>query len=105
MNLEKFPVLDYDNWNNLIIYALSIFNKSEIKQILKFNKNLDLLDELSKTLSEKEHEVNNDYENMLLGEFDDEDQWKIIQDHLIFEDLLNQTIYLRENIPNFSNNK
>ena len=73
-NLEKFPVLSYNNWNNLIIYAQSIFNKSESSQILKFNKNLDLLYELSKTFSKKQSEPNNEYENMILGEFDEEDQ-------------------------------
>ena len=105
INLEKFPVLNYDNWKNLIIYVPYIFNESEIRQIIKFNKNLDLLYELSKILSKKQHEPNSEYDSLCLDELDEISQEELVEDHLMFENLLNSTIENGENILKFSNKK
>lgn len=51
--LSKFPVLNHNNWDNLINFIPYIFDENQIKQIIQFNVKLEQLNKQSKKLAER----------------------------------------------------
>ena len=90
-DLENFPKIKEKNWTNLISFIPSIFNKSEIKHIVKFYTEYSVLLEDAKSLSKKLTM----YEVKLNGKHDfymPEDANTINNDRTNFRNQLNKTI-------------
>lgn len=90
-DLENFPKIKEKNWTNLISFIPSIFNKSEIKHIVKFYTEYSVLLEDAKSLSKKLTV----YEVKLDGKPDfyiAEDANTINDDRTTFRNQLNKTI-------------
>lgn len=83
--LNDFPILGHDNWDEFIDTVPEIFSESEIKKIIKCNRNLDKLTDLARFLSNHEIDYAHNQDNLHLNEIPYDDYLKITENYRTFE--------------------
>lgn len=97
--LSKFPVLNHNNWDNLINFIPYIFDENQIKQIIQFNVKLEQLNKQSKKLAERGMPQIK-YSGFYLYELDEVDYEVTLGTYSFFEININIVLNEGKNILN-----